>query len=553
MFLLLGGQKFQQANLPDVRDYGAKADALVGGQWNLNPTNCGMPFTNAAAANPNGIIYVPPGPWFMEAINPVCAWLIQRACLFIMAPGANIYFRGTPTTDCLLIEGADQFNLAAGTVIDGLTLAQYGGATQSGRAGVVVHAPFCGIDVRSIDGMGKWGVIIESGNAGDMQAGTLYANPDQYINSNFWSVSGRPYGSARITDCGALPTPPYAYVEGGGAGIFAHGSDSVGAIDRIYGNFNNASYHDATLAGVSLEVCYSEFSNVPIVGESSAGSKLFDCKTEDLFAPIWRDGGGGRSAFGTLLGSTYFDNTCSPHSVSIPAVDAGNNPETFVLTLGLPGHEAILEFYRTYAGVPGPPVHSLRYEPPTWPSAYGMWLATNGNTVPKSDPNGVAWGWTDWDHPRGPDLWFLGRPSLNTRKRNHWRQQNITLVPGVNVISTTVNWQNSFNDWRGDPTLKAGSSNDAYTKVSVQIEQHYALPDVHTSMNPQDAEAQMAARATALAAFDVDVGPTACAFQDNNSGAWLVRLVNNGSQNVAVDIIWSFELYQTTQDSNTQP
>lgn len=540
-FLLLSGQKYQQGTLPSVQDYGAKADAKVGGQWNLNPTNCGQPFTSAAAANPGGVIYVPPGPWFMEEINGVCAWAVQTECVFICAPGAVIYFRGTPTTDCLLIEVQTQ---AIGTIIEGLTIAQYGGVAQSGRAGVVVHCPRTRVGIRSIDGLGKWGVIVESGLASDMQAGTLYTNPNQYINSNGWAIGGSA-GRGRVTDSGTQGGAVYDPT--GGAGIFAHGADSnLGRIDDIDGQSNNTSFHDATLAGCMVVNCYSEQSAMFGNFEPSNGSLVINGETED-FGPSL-----GPAKFISVGGQVagLFNWSYPAHFTAGDVIPGGDG-----YFLGSPdaAHQNILAFWRSTPGDPNPPEYTFSLGGGLW----GFVLNPVGHTIPGYS---IERGFflTEPYYARGPNLFGVDRPTLNSNKRWSWRQTSVVIGAGATeIVQTSPDWASRLAFLAIDPTLYDPGNNlqGAQTVVQAQVEIHTTQPvPTDPPLSNGAAAALIAAGVAALTAASLKIGPTMPLAQDTTGGVWGMTITNlDGVNPITVDILWRVELVQYATASNNVP
>lgn len=525
----------------DVRDtYGAVANAKTPlGAWNTNPTDASKAFQRAADAG--GFCYFPDGDYFLDVPDNCKALIrITQRVEWVFGPNARIYVRGSidpaKWSDVILIESLT----AQQILLDGISIEPFAGVAQAARAYIVLHAAFSQVNARQLVGAGKWGVIVESGYAQNMEAATLLAN-GQYINTDFWAVEGYA-GRGVLSRCGNIPTAPYnqGWVDGGGAGIYAHGSDSAGRVTHMYATYCNAGYHDATLAGAMFVECYGEFNWIYGKFESAAGSIIIGGKTEDLFPPIYAVAGA-TSYGGDVIGPNHFG-----YGAKFVAIHTSGNTSfwwgtpdadhgySMRLGKGLPG----VDQFWTYSLVN---------------NRWG-WVFNETTPLPGYDA-AAAIQLTEGD-ARGPGLVAFGRPTLNSAKRWKWRQASVTITANSSVlVKTSADWATRLVFLATDPTLYDPNNGlqGAQTIVHAQVEIHTTQPDPTVTLTSQAAGTLIANNGTTLSNSALTIGATMPLAQDKTGGVWGALVNNAGNADVVVDVLWTVELVQYSTGVNTVP
>jgi hypothetical protein len=497
----------------------------------INPaaTDNWAAFQNAIYASAGATLTIPGGAYRIAAPLGSDIGLYINQALRIVGAGniingtAQLLFdNANKDADFIVIEGSG----ARGTMLESITFRSYHNAGD-GRHGIVVHAPFVTLERIATPGFGganSYAVIQESGTVGvGIQAATLLP-AGYYIGSNFLT----------------LYQPDIEYVgdpaTGTGGGFFTHGSDSKSAIFDMYALACGTAVVDSSLIGTTIngfhdEVCYSA-----LYSDAAGGTRLFACMTEAFHPPTWV------SAFGvSFVGS-----------LQAPTYHFGVQSKLFRSrrTTGLITYESegvVPDFDMSFIWWRNDEQFGTGFgsKPDTQGNDVFAWMPEPNNNIPNLGPFATGWGIgvTDPLNPRGPCLPIVGRAWLNGRRQWKERQVSVTLVPGLNVVQLAVDYAAASPLGAGDRDLPGVD-----THVWCTVELHEPAPDV-TQPFPGGAGAantQATTRNAALVAAPMRVGGTVLLWQDSVKGNWAVQLTNETVGDIVVDVIWSFEQWQTS-------
>lgn len=145
------------------------------------------------------------------------------------------------------------------------------------------------------------------------------------------------------------------------------------------------------------------------------------------------------------------------------------------------------------------------------------------------------------------DLTSVVTPLRNTVDRWSWRQRGVAVQPGSQVIKTAPNWSASWSLPRADHRTTPLCLN-----LSAVV-QMATTEDWSKRLSANDANAQVAARAQALAALDVRVDAVSVGYLDDAGSLFLARVTNGTGQTQTVDIVWSGEFYLPSTPNTSGP
>jgi hypothetical protein len=584
----------------NVRWFGAKGDGTTNDapaiQSAINFVANNLPSSYVAGNN----VILPPGQYLVNAPSGAAAlWLFNNVNLI----GAG----GPPYGSQILISGpgsgvaienrtpqGGQGAVARGSQVR--NIAFYPGSYHGPQDAIVVHASFVMISDCFITGMGRHGILIESGyaNSGGL-LGVTKSLDGTYFNSNSWRVTNSFVGQTGDTSSQGDETK--------GAGIYAHGSDSNnGYASACFGQNNNVSFFDGTLGGATWVGCYSEGS---VIGyKTSAGmSTYLGCGDEDTSSFPTSRGlvvGGSLVSFAAPERVGYGQSKLGFQTI-------GSDGATYGLYL--PGSfGSALDFYRQYRWWQGPSVYSLGTlvapqppngyyykcttagtsgtSQPAFPTTIGAtvndgsvvwtcagttlapqsvwslgwqpyqpyanlpyqqnswrWAHYTNNTGPDIDPANGPFGWTDVDNLRGAGLPFIGNPLINTTRRWSWRQvhdtqsQAIQLAPGTNVVYL---WGYQLSPGTSGSWADSGGVTFAQDPAST-----WSKAQTRVSLDIEFGTI------TALSGADVRVVGYSFVSESGGGRNVAAKIVNAGSSAVNVAaLVWHFETFVTNYDGS---
>jgi hypothetical protein len=532
-----------------VRWFGARGDGATPDTQAIQAAIDFVAFSPAPYTGGNTVV-VPPGKYLLEAALGTAALVIKKNNVCLIGTGgpphgAQLNLRG-PGSGILVEADGDPPSTsnplptaARGTQIKNLSI--YGEPSGSPSTkpldGIVIHAPSVTVVDCYIATIARHGILIESANdpgPNPPLGVTTVEAQGKYVNANGCRVSNVFFESCG--DLGANGDPQ------GGAALYVHGSNANGFVAvGAFAQQCNVGYFAASLDGGTYVGCYSESGNVGFVGAGASGAQTFiGCTSEDSVNASFPGGyalavGGGICAakwgapqrIGQQEGRLTFKRTWLPQ----PPLDT--TPVHFGVTI--PGHDGIgsaIDFTRIQAQEPhaAPWGWSIAYEPAAtgYPFNVGSWRLfgnQSGIADPAVDPYGSPFGWTDSANPRGPAMFFVSNPLMNTHR--HWSfKQEVELQPGANVVH-----------------LLGGLVDPAQP---VQ----YLDPGTDFWVNAQSRLTVDIEYGSVAALTSADVRVVGYAFKPETGGRnAAAKIVNSGSA-VAVTVVWHFETFVANYDGS---
>jgi hypothetical protein len=256
---------------------GARADS---GVWNPQPTDVRAPLQAWLDACAGRDLVLPAGAYYVRARGGGAALAITHPTRLRAEPDAVLWVDGDDATDVLLLEFTPDVHAWSGIrpVDVAVTIRGWHLGSGSYRHGIVSHVAGAYVHDSQINEAGGWGVLVESGTAGNAGLeGATRLPQGMYVNSNFSRLE-----RLLVADDGDQGYP--GDVEKGG-GVRVHGSDANGIeVADSFATYVNVGFDDGSLEGVTWRRDYVEVGGpshaVGFRDDSSGGARYFDCREE---------------------------------------------------------------------------------------------------------------------------------------------------------------------------------------------------------------------------------------------------------------------------------